>query len=523
MHKFGIIATSAFVLASHPSIAQERNDTVKTMIDQLVPKGAENPPNDGSGSVLTLQSVTKDEIVDRLSFSPSRSLESSPKPTKLPFVKGQESELLAALKGMPSMQVAVAFQGASDALAPEAGVLLSDLGQALASAKLANSRVMIGVHTNSVGSDEYNVDLSGLRAKAIVEILASVHGIPPDRLVPFGFGRTRDSTLPDAAADERIQVVNLGPVVQDTAPSRPETVAPTVVARPFVSAPPHPTVTQIPAAPVYVHYNRPPPPPPSYGYYDRPPHAYVRYATTPPVANPPSRHPQEAYKRRWSPQWADAPAAKPAPKPSYAPPPTPAMYGADTTGDMGPGPNNGGGFGYAPGGPGGNMGGGPMGGGNMGGAESNGPSGQHGSFYRLAGAQSNGPSGQHGSFYHLARGPMGGGPMGGGMMGGGMMGGGAGHGFFSRRSDRRLKRYIRRVGQSERGFILYSFQYIWGGPFFVGVMAQDLLSTYPEAVSVGPDNYLMVDYSKLDFDMMTLAEWEASSHRAAKRMAPAGL
>ena len=520
MHKFRIIATSAFVLASHPSIAQEGNNSVKTMIDQLVPKGAENPPNDGSGSVLTLQSVTKDEIVDRLSFSPSRSLESSPKPTKLLFVKGQESELLAALKGMPSMQVAVAFQGASDALAPEAGALLSDLGQALASAKLANSRVMIGVHTNSVGSDEYNVDLSGLRAKAIAEILASVHGIPPDRLVPFGFGRTRDSTLPDAAADERIQVVNLGPVVQDTAPSRPETVAPTIVVRPFVSAPPHPTVTQIPAAPVYVHYNRPPPPPPSYGYYDRPPplhgyynrppHAYVHYATTPPVANPPSRHPQEAYKRRLPPQWADAPGAEPAPKPSYGPPPTPAMYGADATGDIGPGPNNGGGFGNAPGGPGGNMGGGNMGGGNMGSGN-------------MAGAESNGPSGQHGSFYHLARGPMGGGPMGGGMMGGGMMGGGAGHGSFSRRSDRRLKRYIRRVGQSERGFILYSFQYIWGGPFFVGVMAQDLLSTYPEAVSVGPDNYLMVDYSKLDFDMMTLAEWEASSHRAAKHMAPAGL
>ena len=114
--------------------------------------------------------------------------------------------------------------------------------------------------------------------------------------------------------------------------------------------------------------------------------------------------------------------------------------------------------------------------------------------------------------------------MGGGMAGAVSNGPGAGHGyFFNRRSDRRLKRYIRRVGQSERGFILYSFQYIWGGPFFVGVMAQDLLSTYPEAVSVGPDNYLMVDYSKLDFDMMTLAEWEAASHRAAKHMAPAGL
>ena len=50
MHKFEIIATSAFVLAWHPSIAQQGNDSVKTMIDQLVPKGAENPPNDGSGS-----------------------------------------------------------------------------------------------------------------------------------------------------------------------------------------------------------------------------------------------------------------------------------------------------------------------------------------------------------------------------------------------------------------------------------------------------------------------------------------
>ena len=108
-------------------------------------------------------------------------------------------------------------------------------------------------------------------------------------------------------------------------------------------------------------------------------------------------------------------------------------------------------------------------------------------------------------------------------LGGNMMGNGGGFGGFRHRSDRRLKRYIRRVGKSNRGFVLYSFQYIWGGPSYVGVMAQDLLSTYPEAVSVGPDNYFVVDYSKLDFDMMTLAEWEASSHRAAAHMAPAGL
>ena len=318
---------------------------------------------------MTLQSVTKDEIVDRLSFSPSRSLESSPKPTKLPFVKGQEYELLAALKGMPSMQVAVAFQYLSHALAPEAGALLSDLGQALASAKLANSRVMIGVHTNSVGSDEYNVDLSGLRAKAIVEILASVHGFLRDRLVPFGFGRTRDSTLPDAAADERIQVVNLGPVVQKfhsklARDSRADSCRKTRRDR-ACSPDGHP----IPAGPTYVHSTRPPPaygyydrPPPAYGYYRRPPPAYLRYATAPPnfhgslttrpkstpIVTPPPHHLQQVHKRTW-PQWADSPP--PEPGATRATTPMLAHRPAPLTVRYPPRPNDGG-FGNAPGGPG---------------------------------------------------------------------------------------------------------------------------------------------------------------------------
>src|SRR5271154_5616269 len=103
MHKFGIIATSAFILASNPTVAQEGNESVKIMIDQLVPKGVDNSANDGSGPVLSLQTVTEDEIVNRLSFSPGRSLQSSSRVANLPLVKGQESDLLEALRGMPSM------------------------------------------------------------------------------------------------------------------------------------------------------------------------------------------------------------------------------------------------------------------------------------------------------------------------------------------------------------------------------------------------------------------------------------
>ncbi len=60
---------------------------------------------------------------------------------KLPVtIEGHESEVMDAIKGLPSMLVAVAFQGASDALAPESGALLGDLGKALNNPKLANSR-----------------------------------------------------------------------------------------------------------------------------------------------------------------------------------------------------------------------------------------------------------------------------------------------------------------------------------------------------------------------------------------------
>ncbi|MCJ7557857.1 MAG: tail fiber domain-containing protein [Gammaproteobacteria bacterium] len=59
-------------------------------------------------------------------------------------------------------------------------------------------------------------------------------------------------------------------------------------------------------------------------------------------------------------------------------------------------------------------------------------------------------------------------------------------------SDRRLKRNIKALG---RGW--YSYNYVWGGPRHVGVMAQEVILTNPEAVAVHPSGYMMVDYSKL--------------------------
>ncbi len=100
-------------------------------------------------------------------------------------------------------------------------------------------------------------------------------------------------------------------------------------------------------------------------------------------------------------------------------------------------------------------------------------------------------------------------PAPGGGAGGGAGAGGGGGGW----SDRRLKRAVRRIGVSPSGLPIYSFQYVWGGPRHVGVMAQDLLRLRPDAVVLDASGYMKVDYGRLDVKMTTLEAFER--HHAA--------
>jgi hypothetical protein len=64
-------------------------------------------------------------------------------------------------------------------------------------------------------------------------------------------------------------------------------------------------------------------------------------------------------------------------------------------------------------------------------------------------------------------------------------------------SDARLKRDVTRLGVAANGLPLYAFRYVWGGDIEIGHMAHEVLERFPEAVSVHPSGFLMVDYSKV--------------------------
>ena len=77
-------------------------------------------------------------------------------------------------------------------------------------------------------------------------------------------------------------------------------------------------------------------------------------------------------------------------------------------------------------------------------------------------------------------------------------------------SDRRLKKKIRLVG-SKNGIKLYSYQYLWSEQVYVGVMAQDLVHTHPEALSKDRYGYYRVDYSKLGLKLLTIEQWQEAN------------
>jgi hypothetical protein len=101
----------------------------------------------------------------------------------------------------------------------------------------------------------------------------------------------------------------------------------------------------------------------------------------------------------------------------------------------------------------------------------------------------------------------GGGFRGGGGGGGGRGGGGGGGG--GRRSDIALKHDVVLLGHLANGLGYYRFSYIGSHKAYVGVIAQEVESVMPEAVTRGSDGYLRVYYDKLGVKFRTYSDWLA--------------
>lgn len=114
----------------------------------------------------------------------------------------------------PSVSLNVQFATGSADLTPAARHVLDNLGKALSDQALASYRFRIEGHTDTVGTREYNKQLSDRRAAAVVAYLATNFHVDRTRVEAIGMGidglliPTPDQT--PEPRNRRVQVVNMG-------------------------------------------------------------------------------------------------------------------------------------------------------------------------------------------------------------------------------------------------------------------------------------------------------------------------
>ena len=108
----------------------------------------------------------------------------------------------------------VLFEFDSAELSPQARDALDQLGAALVSDRLENYAFIIAGHTDAVGPEEYNLDLSRRRAESVVAYLSREFGIDRGRLTSEGYGESRlfDPYNPASGVNRRVEIVNAGEV-----------------------------------------------------------------------------------------------------------------------------------------------------------------------------------------------------------------------------------------------------------------------------------------------------------------------
>ena len=114
----------------------------------------------------------------------------------------------------PAINLTVQFATGSADLTPQAIEVLDNLGKALSDQALVGYRFRIEGHTDTVGTHEYNKELSDRRAAAVVDYLANNFHVDRSRVQAVGMGE--DQLListPDQTPEprnRRVQVVNIG-------------------------------------------------------------------------------------------------------------------------------------------------------------------------------------------------------------------------------------------------------------------------------------------------------------------------
>ena len=124
---------------------------------------------------------------------------------------GEREQIAVIAETKPKIDLEITFDYNSANISAKAQPAVQALGKALSSDDLKGSTFVVAGHTDPVGGEAYNQDLSERRADAIKRYLTDKYGIAGADLVTVGYGKSKpkDAAAPLDPANRRVQVVNM--------------------------------------------------------------------------------------------------------------------------------------------------------------------------------------------------------------------------------------------------------------------------------------------------------------------------
>jgi len=174
--------------------------------------------------------VSADKIVNALQPKPlTRSLSSGPQADpaiqakEIGFVKtlrnrntrslslGEREQIAEIAATKPNIDLEIQFDFNSAQISKSSTQAVQELGKALSNPNLKGSTFVVAGHTDAIGGDAFNQDLSERRADTIKRYLIDKYGITGSDLVTVGYGKTKlkDTANPADPINRRVQVVNM--------------------------------------------------------------------------------------------------------------------------------------------------------------------------------------------------------------------------------------------------------------------------------------------------------------------------
>ena len=124
---------------------------------------------------------------------------------------GEREQIAGLAQSKPAIDLEITFDYDSANISKKARPAVEALGKALSSSELKGSTFVVAGHTDGVGGEAYNQDLSERRADSIKRYLTETYGLAGADLVTVGYGKSKpkNAATPLDPANRRVQVVNM--------------------------------------------------------------------------------------------------------------------------------------------------------------------------------------------------------------------------------------------------------------------------------------------------------------------------